>query len=508
MSLSPLDPALELARHGQWDLAMAWCEQNSPNPKALVTQLGAELERTGSLHEAAIILIRALGRWPDLMEAGVTLVGILNQLQQFDAALQWAERLSTQGPLPPQMLNNLGNALKGLNRHADAMGLFRQAAQSMPDSAPIWMNMGNTALEVGNSLDAAQCFARAIDINPHEGAFHRALAMVRTYDHVNDPHMMMMQGLTAIAEHWAPLNRMELDFALGKAFDDLGDAAQAMHHLLRANAVKRAHIPYDEARAMGVMDAMQNTVTPAFLQEHGGAGLDDPHPVFIIGMPRSGSTLVEQVLASLPNVWGMGELNNFQQCLSLAGTFPASGPTATWFHGLGRAYMDSLGTISPQFLRTIDKMPSNFIYAGLIHLTLPNAKLIHVHRQPVDTCMSCFSRLFTGDQPFTYDLAELGRYYHRYEQMMDHWRKVLPATAFLDVEYESLVADFPKQARLIVDFCGIEWNDACLAFHKSSRTVKTASAAQVRQPLYKTAVGRYNRYHDFLTPLHTALGGN
>ena len=155
--------------------------------------------------------------------------------------------------------------------------------------------------------------------------------------------------------------------------------------------------------------------------------------------------------------------------------------------------------------RTIDKMPSIFIYAGLIHLALPNAKIIHLHREPLDTCLSCFSRLFSGDQPFSYDLAELGRYYRRYEELMGHWRHVLPNRALLDVKYETLVEDFDNQARRLVEFCGLPWDEACLEFHKTNRAVKTASAAQVRQPLYKSSVGRYQNYAPYLGPLRDAL---
>jgi hypothetical protein len=317
----------------------------------------------------------------------------------------------------------------------------------------------------------------------------------------------MMEELLPLAENWPSESRMHLDFALGKAYDDLGRYESAMTHLLRGNALKRADTPYDEAKVLGVFDAMEKTVTPAFLAEHSGNGNASALPIFIVGMPRSGTTLVEQILSSIPGVTGMGELMAFQSSLTNAGAFPAAGSTKTWFDGLGNAYLKSLGKLSPQSMRIIDKMPSNFIYAGLIHLALPNAKIIHLKRDPIDTCLSCFSRLFSGDQPFSYDLAELGRYYRRYIQLTDHWRQVLPTTAWLDVSYEALVADLETEAKKLVQFLGLEWTDQCLAFHQTKRTVKTASAVQVRQPLYSSSVGRNHHYTPYLGPLLGALNG-
>ncbi len=231
-------------------------------------------------------------------------------------------------------------------------------------------------------------------------------------------------------------------------------------------------------------------------------------------MPRSGTTLVEQILASHPMVHGAGELTEFNEAVdSIKGldgaalTYPEFVPPlgASALRQLGGRYLELVCKRSPSGERLTDKMPSNYYFLGLIHLALPNAKIIHTVRDPIDTCISCFSKLFSADQNHTYDLAELGRYYRRYEQLMTHWRRVLPTESFLDVQYEDVVANLEGAARRIIAYCGLPWDDRCLAFHETNRPVRTASATQVRQPIYKNAIGRWRVYQEFLGPLLTAL---
>jgi len=247
------------------------------------------------------------------------------------------------------------------------------------------------------------------------------------------------------------------------------------------------------------------------MKEKMGAGDPSPLPIFILGMPRSGTTLVEQIVASHPLVHGAGELMALHDCVAELGETGASFPEriaeleGAGLRRLGSAYLQKLAKIALEGERVTDKMPSNYYYVGLIKLILPNAKIIHTFRDPVDNCVSCFSKLFTLEQSHTYDLGELGRYYKRYERLMAHWRRVLPQGAFLDMRYEDVVDDLEGQARRILDYCGLPWDERCLQFHETERPVRTASATQVRQPIYRSAMGRWKDYKDFLTPLLTAL---
>jgi hypothetical protein len=220
-------------------------------------------------------------------------------------------------------------------------------------------------------------------------------------------------------------------------------------------------------------------------------------------MPRSGSTLIAQILASHPKVRGGDERPDFPELLGRVGyPEPAAALTGDQFRALGAAYVERMRAQAPDALRIVDKLPGNFLYAGAIHLALPNARIIHSRRDPVDTCMSCFTTLFRDEQlPHTYDLGELGRYYRAYVALMDHWRVALPPAVLLEVEYEALVGDLEGQARRILAHCGLDWDPVCLAFHETERDVRTASAAQVRRPIYRDSVGRWRRYGAWLAPL-------
>jgi hypothetical protein len=246
-----------------------------------------------------------------------------------------------------------------------------------------------------------------------------------------------------------------------------------------------------------------------------GAGHASALPVFIVGMPRSGTTLIEQILASHPQVFGAGELPDLGDAAARLsepgdanGAFPeivASLPDEV-LRQVGARYADAAGARAPMAERVTDKMPLNFYFVGLIHLALPNARIIHASRDPLDTCLSCFATLFTGDHRVAYELSELGRYYKAYEGLMEHWRRVLPDGVMLEVRYEDVVADVGREARRIVAHCGLSWDDTCLRFHGSPRPVRTASAAQVRRPIYDSSVGRWRAYDKLLLPLIEALG--
>jgi len=269
---------------------------------------------------------------------------------------------------------------------------------------------------------------------------------------------------------------------------------------------------------LGELDRARQVFSPEFIRKERG-GESSAKPIFIIGMPRSGTTLIEQILASHPQVFGAGELTLFERAIGdvRSGIGGASRGdvsrhpeivlqmSSDEFQKLGARYLAAIERLAPTASHVTDKMPTNFVFAGLIHLALPHASIIHAVRDPVDTCISCFSKLFTEGNFHTYDLAELGRYYRHYQGLMAHWHQVLPPGRILDVAYEDIVADLEGEARRIMAHCGLPWDARCLDFHSTERVVRTASAAQVRRPIYASSVGRRRAYQSMLGPLLAEL---
>jgi hypothetical protein len=272
--------------------------------------------------------------------------------------------------------------------------------------------------------------------------------------------------------------------------------------------MKRATLNYDSAANVAWIRSVADVFSAELLERMNGAGARSELPIFVLGMPRSGTTLVEQILASHPEVQGAGELKHIQSLARRVGPYPEAfrGISTEQLDELGRGYLAVVGPLSGSRKRVIDKMPSNFLYAGLIHLALPEARIIHCRRDPVDTCLSCYSKIFAEEQSFSYDMAELGAFYLAYRDLVDHWRQHLPADRFVDVDYEEVVADTESQARRLLEFLGLPWDERCLEFYKTERPVRTASVNQVRQPVYRTSAGRWRKHSRNLAPLLDALG--
>jgi hypothetical protein len=285
--------------------------------------------------------------------------------------------------------------------------------------------------------------------------------------------------------------------------------------MLRANTVKRRRIAYDESRTLELFDRIRSAFDRRLFEATAGGGCHSSLPVFVIGMPRSGTTLIEQILASHPAIHGAGELSDFDQlahqmCDGGGKAFRVPEDTRILrpvdLLKLGETYVAGLQRLAPRAERITDKMPANFLYAGLIQLALPRARIIHVLREPRDTCLSCYSKLFTAEQNFTYDLGELGRYYRKYAGLMAHWRDVLPEGRMLEIRYEDVIDDLEGSARQLIEHCGLDWDPRCIAFHQSQRPVRTASAVQVRRPIYRTSLERWRAYETHLAPLFAELG--
>jgi len=306
---------------------------------------------------------------------------------------------------------------------------------------------------------------------------------------------------------------MHLGFGLAKAHEDLGHYEKSFAYLLEANTLKRRSFKFDMEDAERRFRHLTELFEPSLYARLQGSGSPDQTPIFIVGMPRSGTTLVEQILSSHPQVQGAGELPWLKEIIENA--FGAIDDDAFYdrvreadietFSRIGAGYAGRLRERSDGAAFVTDKMPFNFQFVGMINLVLPKAKIVHCRRDPLDTCLSIFKNYFSEGNHFAYDMGELGRFYNLYRGVMAHWETVLPGRVF-DIGYEDLVSDQETGSRALLEYCGLEWDDACLAFHKTDRTVVTNSSAQVRKPIYRDSVRSWKRYEDQLAPLIEALG--
>jgi tetratricopeptide (TPR) repeat protein len=465
----------------------------------------ADLNRT---EEALASFDKALALNPNYADALNNRGNALRDLKRPADALASFDRALALKPNDPFALNNRGNALRDLKRSAEALTNYDKALSFKPDYAEAYSNKGVALTEFGRFAEASEAIERAIALVPRSPNFYYNLAEAKRLA-ADDPYVRIMEELTQETHAFSPGEQIALHFGLGKVFADNRDHERSFQHFLRGNALKRQQTVYDEAAHLGYFERARAAFTRELM--HGREGCGDPSslPVFILGMPRSGSTLVEQILASHPKVFGAGEIDDFSKTMTAVGGASISETILQMsdenLRRLGSIYIDSIRAVAPAAARITNKTPENFRFIGLIHLALPNARIIHTRRDPVDTCLSCFSKLFVDNLPYTYDLGELGRYYRAYETMMAHWHDALPQGAVLDVQYEDVVADLEGQARRIIAHCGLEWDARCLDFHQTERPVRTASKAQVRQPLYRSSVGRWRVHEPFLGPLLTEL---
>lgn len=467
--------------------------------------LGVLRHQQGRSEDALALLAALVAEHPAAVEPLSNMGAVLKALGRADDALAAYERALAIIPAHAASLNGRGAILLDANRYDEALASYDAALVAQPDFAIALANRGRALQFLGSFAAARADLLRAMTLDPGNVAVCLDYAETTTMT-LDDPVLARLEALAARGD-LAPTERIQVEFALGKAHADLKDEARGFAHLLRGNAMKRAQIAYDEAESARFFEQVKTVFTPQLVQRMQGLGDASHRPVFILGMMRSGSTLVEQILASHPQVHGAGELPAFIRIASGAVAYPegVAELNGEVLRDIAQHYDAELARLAPEAARVTDKMPSNFFWAGLIHLAFPRAAIIHTVRDPLDTCLSSFSKLFIEDHPYAYDLGELGRFYRRYEALMTHWRDVLPPGCILDVHYEDVVADIETQARRIITHCGLEWDERCLAFHGHSRPVRTASLAQVRQPLYATAVGRARAYDEYLGPLKAAL---
>jgi tetratricopeptide (TPR) repeat protein len=473
----------------------------APDEPDIRNHHGLILSRFRRYDEAAAEFEAALRLKDDFVEARLGVADAYLHLGRHTEAAEAFERVLAARPgwIPAQI--GLGDALCVLGRPHDAQRVYERILAADANNAVALFGIGTVMTHLGRFAEARTALARAIALAPRAAAFHRALAELERFRE-GDARLPALEQLAR--EALADDQKVELHFALGKAYDDLGRYDEAFAQFQSGNTLKRRMVRYDEDAMMRAFRDIAATFTPEVMASDTGNASD--LPVFVVGMPRSGTSLIEQILASHPDVHGAGELTVLGALIGgNAPDYPSAVPNDAALHRIGSAYIERIRALAPEAKRIVDKLPTNFLHLGLIHLALPKARIIHVRRDARDTCFSCYAKLFPGGLDFTYDLGELGRYYNAYEALMAHWRAVLPATAMIEVQYEHVVEDLDAEARRMIAFCGLSWDARCLAFHQTDRAVRTHSEVQVRRPLFNTSVGRWRAYESHLQPLIVVL---
>jgi tetratricopeptide (TPR) repeat protein len=479
---------------------------------------GNVLSELGRHDEAIRQLTQAVLLGPQSPENHFNLANAYVKAENLRAAARAFASTISLKPDFVDALQNYSKVLRELDRPGEAAALLKRAISLNPGDAELHIGLGVILQELGEIDESKELLAAALQRDPSAAAAYYHLARASKVG-PEDGLLARMEAQFPDRASLSSRSRAMLNFALAKAYEDAGRYDDAFLRLIEANRLVKAEVPYDEAGERSRFERLRIAFTTELLSD-GNHGCPSETPIFIVGFPRSGTTLTEQILASHPGVHGAGEtaiLANVasSNVMNLDGgggtmlTFPeslASLPKDR-FRIAGEQYERQLRDGAPAVPRITDKLPANFMFIGLIHLILPRARIIHVRRDAIDTCVSCFFQRFREKNvPFTYELGELGHHYRMYLDLMTHWRKVLPEGSFTEVRYEDLVDDLEGEARRLVNFCGLAWDDRCLSFHQTGRAVRTASVAQVRQPIFRTSVERWRRYEKFLAPLIEAIG--
>lgn len=517
------------------------------NPFELQKQLeqGIEHHKAGRGEEAEKVYRAVLAKVPNQPDA-LNLLGVLAmEAGNHDAAFDFLERAVAARPKDPAVLNNYGNALSLVRRFEDATSHLERALAIKPDMADGWLNLGRTLNLAGQGDRALKCFDRLLKLKPDSqsaksGISRAQLGLGRTKEaedtareliaaapagasgYVNlsnarkfkpdDPEIARVEELIAAKDTSAKELR-GLYFAAAKMCDDVGRYDDAFRYYDAAN--KMAAGKYDQKTLEQSYADLKKTYSRKFFEEHRAYGLDSERPVFIVGMPRSGTTLTETIVGAHPQAHAAGELETAKRCeREMADlVFKDEGPQKNARHlswvgaeVLAQRYLDAIDrkTKNANAIRVTDKMPHNFQAVGLIALMFPKARIIHTRRNPFDTCLSIWQQNFNDAHTYSRNLTDLGHHYAHYLDLMEHWRDALPGR-MLEIDYEDLVENQEQVTRRLIDFVGLPWDDACLRPHELQRTVLTASVWQVRQPVYKRSAGRWKNYEAHLAPLREAM---
>lgn len=465
-----------------------------------------------SFHEAEGLCRTAIGLDPNNASAYNTLGNALRALDRRKEAQTAFQRAVEINPDYAEAHHNLANELQSAGLPKAAESHYRLALRSNPNYVKAHCGLGNLLAMLGRLDQAERAYRDAIDLQPDRAEAHRYLAWIKTF-HEADADLERIENLLC-KSGLSDGDRAQLHYAAGKGYQDIGDnPGRAFSHFLAGAALRRRTMSYDVAADEKLFkEIVRACSTPGVLRT-ATASRREITPVLIVGMPRSGTTLVEQIVAAHTNVYAGGEsdalnkavaeTSNEHGCAYPCWVQQLSGSDLA---GLATAYMHAFETRLDGAAWFTDKTPDNFRYLGIAATALPHARIIHVKRSPLDTCVSCFTQYFSSSVPYSYDLNELGRYYRAYHGLMDHWREALPEGVMLEVEYEALTRETERQAMRIIAHCGLTWQDSCLHFQQTERLIATASVVQARQPVSRRSVDRWRKYESYLEPLRLELG--
>jgi tetratricopeptide (TPR) repeat protein len=465
--------------------------------------------------DAELLLSAVLELAPDYRVARQEYAGVLIELHKYQEARRQLEQLLAAEPDNRLFKTLYATSSVGLGEHQRAIGIYRELLRGTPADADLHLSIAHAQKTLGQRQQAIESYHRAAELRPGFGDAYWSLANLKTY-RFTDEELQRLRAAESAPTTSAD-DRFHLCFALGKALEDRGEFAESFRYYQIGNGLKRSESKY-RAEIIEHNTQQQIEVCSAeFFASRRGYGAPDPDPIFIVGLPRSGSTLLEQILASHSRVEGTQELANVQQIVTnLRGRDPdLTNPrypriltqmSADDFLQLGQRYIADTRVYRSGKRYFIDKMPNNFRHLGLIHLMLPNARIIDARREPMACCFSNLKQLFANGQEFTYGIDDIARYYQTYLELMQHWDRVLPGRV-LRMQHEDVVDDLQGSVRRMLDFCGLEFEPQCIEFHKTERSVRTASSEQVRQPLFREGLDQWRNFEPWLDPLKAALGG-
>ena len=506
----PLLGATDLVHEGQLQKAEQICRHflkehpHHPEAMLLLAEIGMQLK---VYSDAEFLLESCVELYPENERAASAYQSVLAKLGKFPQAAEFAEKRLAKAPNSFSVSVGLAHALVGVGDLDRAIVLYQSILQQQPDRPAVWVSLGHAQKAKGNLKDAIVAYQKATELAEDFGDAYWSLANTKTYQ-FSDAMLAKMERQVEKQETHLD-DAIHLYFALGKGWEDRGQTSNAFRCYRKGNALKRSTLQFDISRTEKALQAQQLAFEETSFNSHQGCQANDP--IFIVGLPRAGSTLLEQILASHPQVDGTMELHDILGIASSLSHHEKPYPfniaelNDQELQSLGERYISQTQAYRQSARFFIDKMPNNFIHIGLIKKILPNAKIIDARRRPMDCCFSGFKQLFGEGQEFSYSLNDIGRYYNAYESLMSHWHKVLPGQ-ILTVHHEDVIENIEKQVRRILDFCGLEFDPACLTFHKTQRVIKTPSSEQVRQPLYKTGMNQWKPFAGELKELMEIVG--